>query len=64
MERNAMLEHDPFITVLAEKLHIHGYYAFYGEHYNETDMEPVPQASVHIIQQHRMGRAWMHAKSI
>ncbi|WP_339284117.1 hypothetical protein NSQ20_25365 [Paenibacillus sp. FSL K6-1122] len=39
MERNAMLEHDPFITVLAEKLHIHGYYAFYGEHYNETDME-------------------------
>lgn len=39
MERNAMLEHDPFIPVLAEKLHIHGYYAFYGEHYNETDME-------------------------
>lgn len=39
MGRNAMPEHDPFMTVLAEKLHIHGYYAFYGEHYNETDME-------------------------
>ncbi|KQY80772.1 hypothetical protein ASD24_17770 [Paenibacillus sp. Root52] len=39
MERNAMPGLDPFITVLAEKLHIHGYYAFYGEHYNETDME-------------------------
>ena len=29
MERNVMPELDPFITVLAEKLHIHGYYAFY-----------------------------------
>lgn len=39
MERNARLENDPFITELAEKLHVHGYYAFYGEHYNESDME-------------------------
>lgn len=39
MERNAMLEFDPFLTELAEKLHVHGYYAFYGEHYNEADME-------------------------
>ena len=39
MERNAMLGSDPFIAKLAEKLHVHGYYAFYGEHYREADME-------------------------
>jgi len=39
MDWNARFGDDSFIAELAENLHVHGYKAFYGEHYSEHDME-------------------------